>query len=405
MRLRLLPVALSGGGRRVRAAPIGLLILAVILTLGVLPVSAADATVADRPVAAPPTVTAAVTAAEQADSEVKVAVAVLDTTTGALYTAGAATTQFPTESVVKVLIAAYLLANGQMSGATEQLAYRMITQSDDAAADTLWGEVDGAGLISWAEARYHLTDLGSAPIKPGWWGNTKLTATGLVQFYAAVKADPVVGPWLFQTMAAMAGTAADGTDQDFGLAAQLVATPGQAAYKQGWGGDDDAFDSEQLNSTGLLAGRYAVAVFVQHIPYESMADLLPALDAVSAAVAPAGRVAVSPAAEPQAAIIAPRTTAPRTTAPAAAAPVTTAPASQAAAGASAATVRPASHEGNARVSALSRAHGLRRPIAPIAVAVVGGLALASVAAFALAFGLRRRRQHRQGALRGGAHTA
>ncbi|HEY2041730.1 MAG TPA: hypothetical protein VGH11_03565 [Jatrophihabitans sp.] len=228
-----------------------------------------------------------------AENDATVAVAVLDTQTGQFYGSAEDEEQFPSESVVKILIAANLLATGQMTGATEQMAYQMITQSDDDDADSLWGAVGGPAVVGWAQTRYAIADLGSPPTQYGWWGNTKFTADGLVQLYAAIKADPVVGPWLIDAMSHMSGTAADGTDQDFGLAAQTTS----GAFKQGWGGDDDADDSEQLNSTGLLDGdRYAVAVLVQHIPYEPMSTLVPVIDAVSAAVAPDGQVTATPAA-------------------------------------------------------------------------------------------------------------
>ena len=233
----------------------------------------------------PQSVTAAVEAAEGRGDGV--AVAVLDTDTGQYYGSLYATEQFPSESVVKVVIAADLLMTARMTGSTERLADQMITQSDDAAADTLWGTVGGPAAFTAVAQRYGITDLGQPSATWGWWGNTEFTARGLVELYAAIKADPVVAPWLLNAMKHMSPTAADGTDQDFGLAAQTTA----GAFKQGWGGDNDAQDCEQLNSTGLLDDdRYAVAVLVQHVPAESMAALEPDIDAVSAAVAPGGVV-------------------------------------------------------------------------------------------------------------------
>jgi hypothetical protein len=235
--------------------------------------------------ALPPSIATAIRA-EQAKGDT-VAVAVLDTDTGRYYGSVDAQLQLPSESVVKVVIAANLLATGQMTGATETMAEQMITQSDDADADTLWGKVGGPAVISWVAQRYSITDLGQASATWGWWGNTKFTARGLTELYAAIKADPVVGPWLLSAMQKMNPTAADGTDQDFGLAAQTQV----GAFKQGWGGDNDATDCEQLNSTGLLdSGRYAVAILVQKVPAVSMSALLPDVNAIAAAVAPGGAV-------------------------------------------------------------------------------------------------------------------
>jgi hypothetical protein len=216
-----------------------------------------------------------------------VAVAVLDTRTGRYYGSLDAGALLPSESVVKVVIAADLLATKQMTGSTEALAYRMITQSDDAAADTLWGNVGGPAVISWVAKRYGITDLGQPSATWGWWGNTEFSARGLTELYAAIKVDPVVGPWLLNAMRHMSPTAADGTNQRFGLAAQTSA----GAFKQGWGSDNDAADCEELNSTGLLdSDRYAVAVLVQRIPSESITALEPDIDSIAAAVAPDGIV-------------------------------------------------------------------------------------------------------------------
>jgi hypothetical protein len=237
----------------------------------------------------PPSIAAAVRAA-QANGDT-VAVAVLDTDTGRFYGSLDAQLPMPSESVVKVLIAANLLATNQMSGATETMAEAMITQSNDADADALWGQVGGPSVIDWAAQRYNITDLGQASTTWGWWGNTKFTARGLTQLYAGIKADPEVGPWLLNAMKRMNATAADGTDQEFGLAAQTPA----GAFKQGWGDDNDATDCEELNSTGLLDDdRYAVAILTQHVPAESMAALRPDIDEVAAAVAPAGVVVAAP---------------------------------------------------------------------------------------------------------------
>ena len=279
--------------RRTRLASV-FAVAAIALTFVSLGTPSAEASQPTTTVDMPASVRAAILAAE---NDANVAVAVLDTQTGKFYGSAADDTQFPAESVVKVLIAANLLATGQMSGDTEQMAYQMITESDDDDADALWGTVGGPEVISWAQARYGIADLGAAPTQFGWWGNTKFTARGLVELYAAIRADPVVGPWLIDAMSHMAATADDGTDQDFGLAGQTTV----GAFKQGWGGDDDADNSEQLNSTGLLDGnRYAVAILVQHVPYEPLSTLLPVMDAVAAAVAPQGQVTLAAAPPPAA---------------------------------------------------------------------------------------------------------
>lgn len=259
------------------AAAVGL-VSAMLAAIGISAASAGTLTA----VPAPAAVTAV--AAQLTDKGDRVGVAVLDLSTGATWTAGDATGLFPAESVVKILIAANLLATGRMTGQNEIEAREMIVGSDDDDADNLWEVVDGPELIDWAEQRYGITDLGRAPSTPNWWGNTEFTATGMTALIADLAHDPVVGPWLISAMGAMQATADDGTDQLFGLAA-APGVFGAAALKQGWGGDDDNFNSEELNSVGILTkGTQAVAVFVQHIPYVPMADLRPDIDDLSQAV-------------------------------------------------------------------------------------------------------------------------
>jgi hypothetical protein len=194
----------------------------------------------------------------------QVGIAVVDTQTGQVWGGGAATTYFASESVVKVFIAAKILVMGQMSGATADTAYKMITQSDDDSADALYGMVGGDSVVTWAASYFHIADLGTPPTRAGWWSNTHITAVGLVQFYSAVKANATVWPWLSDAMAHATTNGSDGTYQYFGIPS---ATTGWAV-KQGWGQDDDDWAaSADFNSTGFVnGGRYAVAILVKGPP-------------------------------------------------------------------------------------------------------------------------------------------
>jgi hypothetical protein len=191
------------------------------------------------------------------------AVALLDLTTGRYSGAGDDTVAYPSESVVKVLIAVRLLLTGQMDGATEPIARRMIAASDDAAATALYARAGGDTVVAQVAAHYGIADLGAPPPVPGRWGLTRVTARGLVELYAALAADPAVGPWLTGAMSATTPIAADGTDQTFGL---LAVAPG-AAVKQGWGHDGVDSGRAIANSTGYLDhGRYAVAILTSGAP-------------------------------------------------------------------------------------------------------------------------------------------
>lgn len=190
-----------------------------------------------------------------------IGIAVLDTATGRFYGAGDYTGTFASESIVKVFIATRLLVRGQMVGTTKRRAYKMITQSDDAIASSLYGRVGGDNLINWVKAHYHVPDLGYPPSRAGWWGNTHITPRGLVQLYAKLKRDPKVGPWLLHAMHHATKYGSDGTYQYFGIPS---ATTGWA-IKQGWGADyDDWSASADFNTSGYVNGnRYAMAILAR----------------------------------------------------------------------------------------------------------------------------------------------
>ncbi len=158
------------------------------------------------------------------------AVTVLDNTTGTLTSAGQATKQFNTASVVKVLMATELLVTGQMTGDTADTALQMITRSDDDAADGLYGLSGDDDVVNLVAERYGIADLGSPPGEAGQWGESQVTAKGLAELYAALQRDPVVWPWLSAAMAGTTTTAADGSDQSFGIPSAAASW----AVKQGW---------------------------------------------------------------------------------------------------------------------------------------------------------------------------
>ncbi|MCA0435739.1 MAG: hypothetical protein LCH98_04510 [Actinobacteria bacterium] len=191
-------------------------------------------------------------------------IAIVDTQTGQVTTAGSAAGLFPTESTVKVLLASNLLANGEMSGQVATTATQMVEASDDNDADALYYMAGGDDVVGWAAARYGITNLGMPPVNgAGQWGSTQVSPKGMATFLADAKNDPTVGPWLTSTMAAMHPVADDGTDQLFGL---KVADP-TAAVKQGWGGDVAGMDAETTPSIGYVnGGRYAVAIYTLHSP-------------------------------------------------------------------------------------------------------------------------------------------
>ena len=214
-------------------------------------------------------------------------VGVLDLRNGDYLSGGEDTAPFASESVAKVLIATQLLATGQMTGATEATAYEMITQSDDDAASALYGLAGGDDVINLVAARYQIPFLGTPPDDSGWWGNTEITAKGMVYLYAAIARDPTVGPWLMNAMAHAAEYGADGTYQFFGIPS---ATTG-AAIKQGWGDDGDDSPNAVFNSTGYVDNdEYAVAILTDGSPWTYGAAISSVVTQQAQALLPDGRI-------------------------------------------------------------------------------------------------------------------
>ncbi|MEO7261069.1 MAG: hypothetical protein ABI047_07435 [Jatrophihabitantaceae bacterium] len=212
-------------------------------------------------------------------------IAVLDTQTGAFTGAGDYNSTYASESLVKVFIATRLLMTGQMSGWNESTAYRMITQSDDAAASALYGRVGGDGIVDWTEQALNVPNIGSAPPSPGWWGATRVTASGMVRFYNAVRHRPAVWNWLGNAMHHATPYGSDGVYQFFGIPS---ATTG-FGVKQGWGNDNPQ-GQPAFNSTGFVNGdRYAVAILTQGGSYGT--PIANMLTAEARLLMPGGKIA------------------------------------------------------------------------------------------------------------------
>lgn len=184
-------------------------------------------------------------------------IAVVDTETGRVYADGSADHLFRSASVVKTLIAARLILLGKLSGRNRALARLMITESDNAAASTLYPKAGGDRLVPKLAHHYGVRKLGRATRTTGAmrWGTTKLTARGTAKLYAAIRHDPRVWPWLSRTMHAYHRHSSTGEPNAWGL----VAASPHAAVKNGWVLDGDR---AQINSTGFVDhDRFAVAIF------------------------------------------------------------------------------------------------------------------------------------------------
>lgn len=183
-------------------------------------------------------------------------VSVFDRAHGIHVSAGDTSTYYATESVVKVFLATHLLVSGRIRGVESQ-ASAMIRRSDDPAATQLYHRAGGGGVVPWAGRRYAVPHLGAGPLRPGWWGSTRVTPSGMALFLANVQYEPAVGSWLMREMAATTVRGSDGVNQWFGL----KALDPSAAVKQGWG-NDAAGGAIATPSVGYVnGGRFAVAIF------------------------------------------------------------------------------------------------------------------------------------------------
>ncbi len=188
----------------------------------------------------------------------RVSVALLDRNTGTMYSAGSIDSTYASASLVKVFIAARMLAEGRANTqATQALMWKMITQSDDNAASTLYYQVGAEGLVSWIANRYQLSGLAPANM-PGYWGLTRITARAMALFYARVAQDSAVGPWLMSAMNMAQKYGSDGFYQYFGIPS---ATQGWR-IKQGWMCCLE--NLTRMHSTGFVDGdRYTVALLTE----------------------------------------------------------------------------------------------------------------------------------------------
>lgn len=193
----------------------------------------------------------------------QVGVEVYDRQAGRMVTSVNADQQFAAMSVAKILIAVDALARDGWAlpdQAGRERLTRMISDSDDAVADDLWGADGGPAIIQRDAALMGLTAT-EPPGDPGEWGDTRITARDMVTVYRYLGGSiPLpVRDFLNQAMAAAPEVAADGSDQYFGIPDGLPHHPW--TIKQGWGssGNDASYATTGTVGTGAP---YIVVVLV-----------------------------------------------------------------------------------------------------------------------------------------------
>jgi beta-lactamase class A len=187
------------------------------------------------PPPADPTGPVAQAVADAEANGVRLAVVVVDRSTGATLTQVEQDAAFPTLSLVKLMIAADVLTGGdgsepgRLDPTTREMLRDIISQSDDVAGSDLYAQLGGDRMVERVADRFGLT--GTSPTPDGqYWGNVQSTAADLASLLGQALADPVIAPVLGQDMLAATAIAADGVDQRIGMR-----TVPAAGSKQGWG--------------------------------------------------------------------------------------------------------------------------------------------------------------------------
>ncbi|HEY0240191.1 MAG TPA: hypothetical protein VGC37_16265 [Friedmanniella sp.] len=161
------------------------------------------------------------------------AVVVADLQTGRTTSYGDTDHAFATASIVKVDILATLLLqkHGTLSGSQREVAGRMIRQSSNGAASTLWKQIDREKGLAAANATFGLT--GTKGGTRGRWGATTTTTADQLRLLQVVFTDdsPLTPGARAYLQSLMGGVA---TDQDWGVSAADSHGDSHAYVKNGW---------------------------------------------------------------------------------------------------------------------------------------------------------------------------
>jgi len=219
-------------------------------------------------------------AAAKAESDGQFSLVVFDRATGQVVASHNPRARYPTESVVKLLIAVSALQTGVDPGVVAS----MLTRSDDEIANQLWTKLGNIAIVYRAIKLMGLSDT-AAPDDPGRWGDTETTADDLVKVYQYLldKAPTTTRDVILKALSSATRYAADGFDQYFGIPDALGDQ--QWAVKQGWA---CCRPDRVAHTTGLIGDgqRYIVVALSSHDASTTWDDVTDELTrAVQAAVA------------------------------------------------------------------------------------------------------------------------
>ena len=191
-------------------------------------------------------------------------------------------------SIAKLLILETLLLQHQAArtplSATERyLAAEMITESDNAAADTLYEQIGEAAAVRAAGSRLGLH--GTVPGNDLYWGFTTTSAADYVALLAALTRNgPLTKASRAYALSLLRGVE---SDQHWGVSA-AADRPAAALLKDGWLASSRDADRWIVNSVGIVTvggHRVLLAVLTQHgTSFDGGIDLVEKLAKISAAV-------------------------------------------------------------------------------------------------------------------------
>ena len=202
---------------------------------------------------------------------VKLAVAVLDRSTGTLAFNAQGDDVENSASLAKLftIVDMFTHSRSQVTESDLALARRALTMSDDQAMNGLWTRFGGSAGVQRVIDLLGLPDS-AVPPDPSQWGQVQVSARDMTTLFAFVYRGlaPADRDFVLDNLTAATPNGRDGFNQSFGLLEPT--TRGPAAAKQGWscclqGGID-------LHSAGVLdrEGRYVVALLShQPVGYEA----------------------------------------------------------------------------------------------------------------------------------------
>ncbi len=169
--------------------------------------------------------------------------------------------QFPSASLVKLLIALDVLSREPRDLAAGDAVTRMLSESDDAIASRLWVAGGGGELVRRWATKLDLTGT-EPPSVPGKWGATSTTPNDVARIYQFVLSELGADhrELIVNALSSAPRRAADGFDQHFGIPR---AFEHPWAIKQGWSSTPAAI---AVHSTGLVGPgwRYLVVMLTEH---------------------------------------------------------------------------------------------------------------------------------------------